>query len=79
MSVFDTFNNLLDIYNVEHSYGGRTKQDENKEVKELFGNDNILKLGLDPEHSHISILVYTLPVMELLCTLMDCMMENIDF
>ena len=59
VSVFDTFNNLLNVYNVEHSYGGRTKQEENKEVKELFGNDNILKLGLDPKHTHISLLVYT--------------------
>ena len=59
VSVFDTFNNLLNVYNVEHSYGGRTKQDESKEVKELFGNDNILKLGLDPKHTHISLLVYT--------------------
>ena len=30
VSVFDTFNNLLNVYNVEHSYGGRTKQDESK-------------------------------------------------
>ncbi len=59
VSVFDTFNNLLNVYNVEHSYGGRTKQDESKEAKELFGNDNILKLGLDPKHTHISLLVYT--------------------
>lgn len=59
VSVFDTFNNLLNVYNVEHSYGGRTKQEENKEVKELFGSDNILKLGLDPKHTHISLLVYT--------------------
>ena len=59
VSVFDTFNNLLNVYNVEHSYGGRTKQDESIEVKELFGNDNILKLGLDPKHTHISLLVYT--------------------
>jgi len=59
VSVFDTFNSLLNVYNVEHSYGGRAKQDESKEVKELFGNDNILKLGLDPKHTHISLLVYT--------------------
>jgi hypothetical protein len=59
VSVFDTFNNLLGIHNVDHSYGGRTRQEESKEVKELVGIDNILRLGLDPEHTHISLLVYT--------------------
>jgi hypothetical protein len=59
VSVFDNFNNLLGIHNVEHRYGGRVKQKENKEVKELLGTDNILKLGLNPEYTHISLLVYT--------------------
>ena len=59
MSAFETFNNLLGIHKVEHSYGGRSSKEESKEVKEIVGINNILQLGLDSEHTHISLHLYT--------------------
>ena len=75
VSVFDNFNNLLGIHNVEHRYGGRVKQKENKEVKE-FLNSITAFLNLQRKDHFLKIKITFIKIKTLLYTCHSCESRN---